>query len=119
MDDLLIGGGIGIEQPLYDLLLQYRLRDNFRNILGLYLEITNFIGVNYDDRTPFAKAVATGPSDFHFIIQALFTYLRFKACGNFPAARSMAGRPRTKRNAGFIRIPLRQDALSEFFQFGW
>ncbi len=117
MNDLFIGVGVGIEQTLYDLLLPYGPGDNFRNILRLYLEITDFLRVNNDNRTPLTKTMATGLPDVHLGTEALFFNLLFNTRGNFSTTRSMAGRSGTEGNTGFIRVSFRQDIFPEFFQF--
>ncbi len=68
MDYLFVGGRVGVEQTLYDLLPLDSLGDNFRNILRLYLEIAYFLRANNDNGAPLTKAVATGPPEFHLTV---------------------------------------------------
>ena len=65
MDNLFLGVRVGIEQTLDDLLLLDGLGNNLRNILRLYLEITDFLRVNHDDGAPLTKTVTAGLAKVH------------------------------------------------------
>ena len=79
MDYLFVGGGVGIEQTLYDLLLLHGLGDNFGNVLRLYLEIADFLRVNDDNgalsQKPWQPVFLMSTSS----LQALFFDLLFKS----------------------------------------
>ncbi len=71
VDDLFVGGRVGIEQTLDDLLLLYGLGDDLGNILRLYLEIADLLRADDDDRTPLAEPVAAGLPDIDRVTQSL------------------------------------------------
>ena len=109
MDDLFIGTGVGIEQTFYDFLLLDRPGDDFGNILGLYLEIADFLRMNDDHRAPLTKAVAACPPDIHCSRSSpCFINLRFEARGDAPTAGGMAGRSGTECNTGLVGVSLRR-----------
>ena len=93
MDYLVSRFRINVNQTVYDLFLFYGGRNNLRNILGLYPQITYFFRMNYYNRAPFTETVASSLSDFHLVAQSLLLDLFFKACGNLLAAGSVTGRP--------------------------